>query len=309
MQRLHSGRIRPEAFEQACRVAEVRGGKRTNPHRIVLRLFARGHHPLPLDHVKAALRWGLTPTKQELVEAQDLAATDADRTTAEILGESATEHAPSSGPIQQLLRMAPDSSAQAFVSSSMNMVAAGLLGDNLIPFDRGGDYPVEELTKLSRRLGLIEDRVGTTGPIVTGGMDELREDLLEFLEHASIDEMEIELEGASYEELAHCRDSLRSVVELGKLFANNVHRTDPSLPNAFGLDLLRYFDFDDETIAMFTLVFLPQVRRIGASAITQSVAQLTPEIGRQEAVRNLLDNCPSHEGWSTWRIAASCLLS
>jgi len=174
------------------------------------------------------------------------------------------------------------------------MVAAGLIGDDLSPFDRGGDDPVEELTELSGRLGLIEDRVGTSGPIVTGGIHELRGDLLEFLEHASVDEMEFELEGASYEDLAYCRDSLRSVVELGKLFSSNIHRTDPSLPNAFGLNLLRFFDFDDETIAMFTLVFLPQVRRIGASAITQSVVQLSPEIGRQEAVRNLLDNCPSH---------------
>jgi len=286
----------PEAFEQARRVAEVRGGKRTNPHRIVLRLFARDHHPLPLDQVKAALRWGLAPTKKEIAEAQTLAATDADRTTAEILGEMATKQAQSSRLIRQLLRMAPSSggSAAAHVSSSMSMIAAGLVGDDLSPFDRGGDDPVEELTKLSGRLGFIEDRVGTSGPIVTGGMDELRGDLLEFLEHASIDEIELELEGASYEDLAQCRDSLRFVFELGKLFASNIHRTEPSLPNAFGLNLLRYLDLDEETISMFSLLLLPQVRRIGASTVTQSVAQLTPEIGRQEAVRNLLDSCPSH---------------
>jgi hypothetical protein len=247
-----------------------------------------------LEQIKESVLWSLTDMTKAFAAAEEEASATG-RTTAEVVGQVAAEGAHKDKSGRRFLRRAGgDDQAVQVVATVFEVIASGFLGEDTDDYDLGSDDALDEMIDVSGMQGLFEDDAPNAGPIVPGGRDEVRSDLVDYLQMVSFDSIKQCLAEASYDELRTCRDQLQVVINLGSLTAKNVHRTDKSKPNAFGLDHLRTFVASDDHLAMLTAIFLPQVRRLGQAVVAESTQQLAPELPRQVAIDALYAEMPTH---------------
>ena len=281
----------PESFEQARLIAEVRGGKRTNLHIMVLRLFARGHR-LPMDQLRAAFRWYLKSIRGEFAKAAG-ATTDPDD-AAELVAAEAVKTAHKSKSGRRLLRgtASEGKAAEDMLASVMTVLVQALRGEDIGVFDHGGDDAIDEFIDFSGMRGMAEDTIDGSGPIVTGGRDELRGDIEDYLWASSLDAMENAVATATYEELVQSRDLIVPIISSGASFARNIKRGGAGPANVFGMDFFRTFDFNDESMALLSLIMLPQISRLGLERVVSGADQVRPGFDRQSAIDQLLTAIP-----------------
>lgn len=281
----------PESFEQARLIAEVRGGKRTNPHVMVLRLFARGHR-LPMDQLRAAFRWYLRSIRGEFAKAAR-GTSDLDD-AAELVAAEAAKIARKSKAGRRLLK-GTDSEGKAaenMLASVMTVLVQALQGEDIGVFDHGGDDAIDEIINFSGMRGMAEDTIEGSGPIVTGGRDELRGDIEDYLWASSLEAMENAVATATYDELAQSRDLIVPIITSGASFARNIKRGGTGPANAFGMDFLTTFEFNDESMALLSLIMLPQISRLGLERVVSGADQIRPAFDRQSAIDQLLTAVP-----------------
>ena len=283
----------PEAYGQARTVAEIRAGKRTSPERIVIGLFARGQ-PADIDDLRAALLTCFVPV-QRAVDEQTERETDPERVVDAIAaGMAKVASRSKSGRFMLKGAKGRGESNTSIVESAMAPLVAALLGQDLGGFDLGDDSSdaLDELIDITGMRGLAEDEVEGIGTIVPGGRPELRSDVQGSLGSSSLQAMRDVLESATFDDLATSRKMLLQIAPGATAVARNVKRTGAGTSDAFGLSFFTAMDLDDEVVAVFSLILLLQIRRVGIQQMTAGTAAIQPAFDRNAAVAIILDNVP-----------------
>jgi hypothetical protein len=281
-----------ESFDQALAVAEIRGGKRKSPYRVVLSMFARGM-TVPEDQLRAAYATYFAKIWAEMEKAT--ADEESDLGAAEKLAGEFAQIAHRRRFGRYLLGRAGQTgeSPTSVVQSASTVAASALLGGELELFDLRdalGGMPdaIDELLDVTGMAGLATS-VGSAGPIVPTRA-ELREDLLSWSKASSIEALAHASQELSLTDLAAGRDNFKLVLRLAR-DANAITKAAQSPDEAFGTRLASKLPIDDEAIAgIAVMVALVLTRQ--RQVIEEGLPIIEASARRTAAVREALNYFP-----------------
>jgi hypothetical protein len=246
----------PELLRRALAIAELKMGKRTAPHVVVLGLFARGFE-VDVDQLRAAYV-AYFENLERAIERQTKDLSDP-LEKADYLAEAMVASCGRSRTGRFLLKRSGliGETAESVLKSALSIVCASLLDCDpeefatRMPNDEEPDA-LDDLLATTGIAGFSKDHSGGVGPIVDNEFD-LRDDMLDFLFDFSLSKLKQASQELPVEMLRTGRERLRVLVPFLKGFARFAQLSGGPR-DAFGLIFATKLRFDEEATAVLSLL-------------------------------------------------------
>ena len=284
----------PEAFAQALAVAKVRAGKRTSPHEIAFRLFARGYPisgealheawQLYFDDLRKAIAKYVTPGSDAFDAGEQLAISFVKVANRSKAGRYMLRHAKKLG-----------ESPRAVVESALTVVLTGMLGGSVKELAEPPSVDecsaMDEMQRVTGMDGFVNDRVEGVGSIVASH-EELRSDNVRIFEYFTLDVIEEAGQTMNLDRLVRGREQALVLLRFMTSFARSTALTSGPA-TAFGLSFIAALDTDDTAVAVLSLL-VAILNEWMPGRMEELLPMWTVEADRHSALVLGLEAAPKH---------------